>query len=41
MNWLESRKNKMKDEIPIMLNESYARSYQMAYDFIKRHASEL
>ena len=28
----------MKDEIPIMLNESYARSYQMAYDFIKRHA---
>ena len=43
MSWLDSRKvNKFKkDNIPDLLNDSYCRSYQLAFDFIKRHAVEL
>jgi len=43
MSWLDSRKvNKFKkDNIPDLLNDSYCRSYQLAFDFIKRHAVDL
>jgi hypothetical protein len=43
MNWLDSQKGTgaRKDNIPTMLNESYCRSYQLAFDFIKRHAVDL
>jgi hypothetical protein len=41
MNFLDNRVKKQsqaKEQIPLLLNESYCRSYQLAYDFIKRHA---
>lgn len=42
-NWLDSRQvtKYSKESIPAMLNESYCRSYMLAFDFIKRHAVDL